>query len=298
MHAEIVSLKEQLSIAYGRNKKPVAFIDESYQSVREGRPFYLVSATVFGADQLDEHRNLCVEIADGFWWHTTSAFQNRQNLDIQSFIQLLTSRHVTNLGSIQLEINRNDLEHARRQCLLQIIKHLEASGCGLIVIERRQNQSARRSDAALFSAAAGEGYVSKHLRLIQSTPSAEQLLWLPDIMSWTLRRYFAVNDSAWISLFSGNLSLMDVSSEQILHSKIDFGESNLKTKRSQLAVAKSCDPEKPIDSVNEGVSRSSDSIMPQQPVSLQHFPQNFGQVIPPPIDPVMLSAWLKSRFPK
>jgi len=34
-------------------------------------------------------------------------------------------------------------------------------------------------------------------------------------------------------------------------------------KRPQLAVAKSCGPEKPIDSENEGVSRSSGLIMPQ-----------------------------------
>ena len=263
MHSEIVSLKEHLENAYVRNKKPVAFIDESYQSEREGHPFYVISATVFTADQLDEYRQICIDIANGLWWHTTTAFQNRQNLDIQNFIRLLTSSEIANVGSIQFEILNNDLEHARRQCLIQISRYLEVSGCGLIVIERRQNQSARRSDTSLFSAAAGQAFISKHLRLIQSTPSAEQLLWLPDILSWSLRRHFAVNDSTWISLLAGELSLMDVSNEPIIHSETDFGSFSAKKKRSQLAVAKSCDPEKPIDSLNEGVSRSSASIMPQ-----------------------------------
>jgi len=298
MHSEVVALKKQLDHAYSRNRLPVAFIDESYQSEREGRPFYLTSASIVNPELIIECRASCFELAEGSWWHTTVAFQDGKRKSIAGFLNHLKITDIENFSCIQLDIKDNDLEHARRECLLQLSKKLEEFGCGLLVIERRQNQSARRSDTAVFSAAASHGYISKHLRLIQSTPSIEKLLWLPDVLSWSLRRHLAVNDSSWISMLDGDLTIIDASRQNSAVSGIEFGADVRKMKRPQLAVAKSCGPEKPIDSENEGVSRSSGLIMPQDFQSLQHFPQALGQVIWPPIDPATLSAWLKSRFPK
>jgi len=298
MHSEVVALKKQLDHAYSRNRLPVAFIDESYRAESEGFPFYLVSAVVIDFIHVAKIRDLCHKISEESWWHTTAAYQNKWTEKIEGFLGLLAKDPITNVSSIQMEIPNNNLEHARRECLHQISKYLELLGCGLVVIEGRQSQSARRADTSVFSVAAGQNYISKHLKLIQSTPSVEQLLWLPDILSWSLRRFFAVNDARWISRLDGSVSLIDGSGSQYFKSQNVISEISSKKKRPQRAAAKSCDPEKPIDSENEGISRSSGLIMPQDFQTLQHFPQALGQVISPPIDPATLSAWLKSRFPK
>ena len=298
MHSEIVSLKEQLAIAYVRNKKPVAFIDESYQSVHEGLPFYLVSAVMIEPRMLDAARETCLEIAEDYWWHTTDAFQSRKLDRIYEFLSYLALTEINNVVAIQSLIHNNNLEHARRECLIQAVKAAEDFGTGLVVLERRQSQKSQRSDTSLFAKASQDDQIGKHLRFFQVSPSVEQLLWLPDVLSWSIRRLLALGEQSWVEITRNNLGLINVSGEFLDLNSFCGELPPINAKRPQRAVAKGCGPAKPVGSSNEGISRSSGSIMPQQSESLQHFPQSFGQLITPPIDPVVLSTWLKSRFPK
>lgn len=287
MHPEIQALKNQLSHAYSRNQRNVAYIDESYRSAVEGLPFYLISAVIIQPAELDEARDASLRISDNDWWHTTSAFQRNDASRIRDLLESLATGICRNVIAVQPIVIENNLEHSRRECLIQLINAADVRECGLVVIERRQSQRARRADIALIAQAMHEQRIPRHLRLFQTTPSVEQLLWLPDVLSWSMRRLMALGELDWVSILNGNLQVLNIS--------LDANPRN--KKRPQRAAAKGCGPTKPVGSVNEGISRSSALIMPHGFDILQHFPQHLGNIVTPPFNPAELSAWIRSKFP-
>ncbi|MSZ39944.1 MAG: hypothetical protein F2599_02265, partial [Actinobacteria bacterium] len=166
MNPEARHLQEMLQNLYVRHRGLVGFIDESYRSNRDEEfPFYTVTATILDAEDLSEFRNDYFSIVGGHWWHTTEMYKNGETEKIKDFIRVLANHESELVVSVQVEIEDGDLEHARRECLVQIVSNLSSMGCNLVVYERRKDNKTRNSDAALFSKASRDGFIPRNIRM-------------------------------------------------------------------------------------------------------------------------------------
>lgn len=287
MHPEIKHLQSSLSNLYERNRSPVGFIDESYRedSWTDEYPFYTVTATVVAADDIEYFRQDYVD-AVGDWWHTTKMFEQKKHDDINDFISLVSEHKTEILVSVQVEIEENDIEHARRECLVQVAARLYDLGCNLIVYERREDNPSRNADSSLFDRARSAGFLPRNLRLFAGHPRAEHLLWGPDLTGWALRRHLALGDSKWIQPLLGQFEMIDASTGKAL-----------KTKGPQPAAAKGSGPDSFVGPMGEGKNRSSENSMARFGGIEKGLFQIFPNVRNPKHDPEALSLWLREQFP-
>lgn len=178
MHPELLQLKGLLDGHYLRNKGPVGYIDESYRdsSRADEYPFYTMTATVIPAQDVCEFRDEYMFTAGGKWWHTTTMFQRKEVELIRRFSELLMSHGTTAIIAVQVYIKEGNMEHARRECLLQLIARLGNIGCNLVVYERREDNISRNADASLISKAKGSGFLSRQISVFAGDPGMEPLL--------------------------------------------------------------------------------------------------------------------------
>lgn len=194
-----------LESAYANNgAKPVAFIDESYQS-RDQRPkdppFYVATAIVIPPETHEGMRQDLSSIAGSDFWHSTQAFQSAEGQgDLQEMVAYIIEGSEPVIIAVQTEISEqdHDMESSRRTCLTALACGL-ASGahCApveLMVIEERHDNVSRKRDEYTFTQARKNGLLPRHVRLFQASPSYEKLLWLPDIISYAKYRHMAVSD--------------------------------------------------------------------------------------------------------
>lgn len=288
MHSEIVILKSLLESQYQINNAPVAFIDESYREEKrnDGYPFYTITATLIPATQLAQVRKDYLKFVGESRWHTTSSFLNGDDEKIIGFVELISKHRAELIVAVQVEIFENNLEHARRECLVQSLAHLQSLGCRLVVIERREDTKSRNADEALVTKAKGAGYINRNLRVMQSQPSAEQLLWGPDLVGWALRRYLALNEHAWISPLVESLQVIDASQAE-----------RLKEKRPAPAAAMGSGPASPVNLKGKVANRSSLKSMARPGDTFQSLSPLFSQILRPKHVPQELDLWLRNVFP-
>ena len=287
MHPEIKQNQLLLSQLYERNRSCVGFIDESY---REGFshdefPFYTVTATVIAAEKLTELRADYVQNV-GSWWHTTEMYAQKKTIEISDFIKLVASHEMQVVIAVQVQIENNDIEHARRECLVQVVAKLAQGGCNLVVYERREDNRSKNADTSLFAHAKAAGYVDRNLRLFAGHPAAEPLLWGLDLIGWALRRHLAVSDSQWIFPLLTRLEIIDASAN-----------TALKAKGPQPAAAKGSGPDSFVGLRGEGKNRSSDLSMPRFGDKENNLFAIFSSISQPLHQPEMLSNWLRSQYP-
>jgi hypothetical protein len=248
MHPELVQLEALLGELYGRHNGQVAFVDESYrEGGRAGEfPFYTVTATLIPIENLKRLRLDFIRIAGGSWWHTTDAYQRGDLESMFEFLELIVSRDLRSITSVQVNVRENDLELARRVCLIQTAVQLEDFDCRLIVMERREDRSSRNADSSLFSKAKASGLTPRNLITFAAHPAAEHLLWAPDLVGWAIRRHLAADDSVWARIVANQIEVIDVS-----------GFWGLNAKGPKPAAAKGSGPGYSVDPRGEGKSRSS-----------------------------------------
>jgi hypothetical protein len=290
MHPELEQLRVLLEARYERHIGTVAFVDESYRERSEmGKPpFYTVTATVIHSDDLDSFREDYIRVARGNWWHTTDIFNKGDEDSIFAFIRQILTHETTSLIAVQTQVVNNDIELARRECLIQLCSTLWSINCKLAVYERREDTKSRNADVSLFSQAMSSGYLSRNLKTFAGHPRVEPLLWGPDLVGWALRRHLAIGDDRWIKPLLGNVELYNAS---------QFSD-RLKEKKPKPAAAMGFGSGFSVDHEGEERNRSSQQSM----ASIAHFNQDIPAIFPriSPVlhDPEKLREWLKLVFPK
>ncbi|RAN79366.1 hypothetical protein B5P43_15780 [Bacillus sp. SRB_336] len=191
-----------LQNAYSRcGSAAVAFLDESFRGPDEHTgesPFYLMTAVVVEKNDMEAIRKDLGEIADGSYWHTTEAYQTNTGAErIMSMLQYLADGDEPLVVALRrgLDETVRTLEEARALCLTKLASTLSASAqdrrTDLLVLEERKNRDLRGLDEKTIRAARSSGAVPRNLVFHQTSPSCERLLWLPDLVSFALRREVA-----------------------------------------------------------------------------------------------------------
>lgn len=286
MHPETLRLREMVRGLYARHHGFVGFIDESYRaSTVEEFPFYTVTATVIHVDDLGDFRRDYLNVVGGYWWHTTDVNKNGEHERIKEFIAVLAEHKSQIVVSVQVEILDDDLEHARRECLIQAVTKLATMDCNLIVYERREDKRTRNADEALFSRAKRDGFIPRNIRVFAGSPSSENLLWGPDLAGWAMRRFVAMNEVAWVEPLLQNFEVIDASPAM-----------HLKKKGPKPAAAMGSDPDSSVGPVGEGKNRSSYKSMARFDGAEKTIFESFPNLSKPGHDPELLGKWLKEQF--
>lgn len=192
--------KEILRRHYAMNgHHPIAFLDETYREAREHvgeRPFYLFTAVIVEPADMEEIRKELPEIAASGYWHTTEALQTANGreraLEMARYLGDGTEPCVV---ARRLNLDPDETtEDARQRCLHALARDLTAAStpwgmtCRLLVLEQRHERAARNRDEKTFRDARTRGDVPREAKLVQTSPSVERLLWLPDLVSSAVRR--------------------------------------------------------------------------------------------------------------
>ncbi|TLF75417.1 hypothetical protein [Nocardia cyriacigeorgica] len=196
-----------LSDAYRRCKGPVAYLDESYQVadpvVAPAATFYIFTAVVVAFDQMQELREGLGEIAASSWWHTTKALlESEGRAKTQEMLEFLAEGPETSIIAFQAPVHDSDRdgEAARRACYRGLAIELaagrenERAPVDLFVLEERNQNNFRNKDRLNHKELISEKLIPQPTRLLQTSPSLERLLWLPDLVSSAYRRTLTHTD--------------------------------------------------------------------------------------------------------
>lgn len=289
MKSEIEFIERALRNRYSRTSGYVAFIDETYRvnNFEDEENFYLVAGILVHKDLLAERRQAFLRVTHSDYWHTTEAFAGQNQTTIRDFLRLLASTEDLQVFAFTVSVSEKQIENARRICLTQLLKVLEAYEVRTAVIERRKLLSDRRSDEALFKKAIASGLVGRKLEIMQGHPAAECLLWGADLICWALRRYLALNETEWIKIIRESVFLVETDLEP-----------PVKKKKPEPAAAKGSGHESSAVPKDTGHNRSSEKILSPKTDIRQRasifFKQSLGEVIPSEV----LGAWLQEVFPQ
>lgn len=272
-----------------RHHGPVAYIDESFQ-VPIGTPalgFYILSAAIFHSAEIPAARDSLLLASDSARWHTTDEYH------LGNFTGILrVASEVGNWASHSLVVfdefgEESNLESSRRRCMYQLIRGLEDRNCSMIVYERRNTRAQVNSDSALISKLSSSGYLSRSTRVLGSSPAAENLLFSPDLIAWSIRRLITSGELQWLKGLGKPVELVFIS---------ERSTPPLKQKRPGSALAHP-GPGLSVDHRGEGIMRSSTDIFAHN--------KAFGQaltnmlVIPrqPILEPSLARKQLNELFP-
>lgn len=185
--------RKALESAYRYNgTRPVAYLDETYRVEHDGPTYYVMTAAVVQADQLDLVRSDIRRIVGTTYWHTAEALRNPAGLTTtRQLLDYLGDPAATEACFIAHEhhLAPTDThgEDARAACLTSLLTHLNSpnSPTGqveLFVLEKRLTSRMTNRDAATKSTAINAGLITPGTRLYQTSPADEHLLWIPDLV--------------------------------------------------------------------------------------------------------------------
>lgn len=207
MQAVTGGQKRVVAQAYANAQGPVAYLDESYQvanaDITTSNTFYILTAVVVEFDQMDELRAGLRQIAESDWWHTTQALQEDEGRSkTEDMLSFLGEGSEPSIIALQVPIESTDLdgEAARRACYRGMAAQLAAGrdGCwtpvDLLVLEERNQRALRGRDERNHRELLADKLVPRGTRLLQTSPGAELLLWLPDLVSSAYRRSLTHRD--------------------------------------------------------------------------------------------------------
>lgn len=194
--------------AYRHSRGPVAFLDESYQVpdpvIAPAETFYIFTAVIVTFDQMAELRDGLAEIAESTWWHTTKALLEEDGrAKTREMLEFLAEGHETCIIAFQVPVDEQDHdgEAARRACYRGLAVALAAgyknawAPVDLFVLEERNQNNFRSKDKLNHKELIAEKQIPQPTRLLQTSPAAERLLWLPDLVSSAYRRTLTHSDA-------------------------------------------------------------------------------------------------------
>ena len=188
-----------------RDEASVAFVDEAYRLHSECRsneqPFYALAAVVLTVSIHDVARTDLRNIVEGDWWHTVEAQQSLQGRRrIQAMTEYLAAYKDPCVLSVQHTPQTHESPKEMRAASLSAL--LAAVGgnmqppagitlpeTDMIVFEKQQHRADTQRDLHTLKGARAAGHIDRHYRAHHVSPAIEPLLWLPDLVSHTYRRY-------------------------------------------------------------------------------------------------------------
>jgi len=192
-----------------RAPSPVAFLDESMrESPGPGEEsFYQLAAVILPNDRLDDIREGLVDIAGGTYWHTTDKFRSGTygRGDIVEMVDYVTDESEWNVFAVKMPLagsSERDLAQARSHCLDRLVRNV-TSGSGdnavrAIVADNNKDQRLNKLDEQVVGRLRDSGQIHKKVSLMHGRMGREPLLWSADVMSWSVRRNIALDDSRFI----------------------------------------------------------------------------------------------------
>lgn len=189
-------------------ERPVAYIDESYDTdLSHPQSFYILTAVVVESDQRNALRSGLVGLAGSSYWHTSEAMRDPAG---QSQIHKLLDYLADETGSERCVVSV--LQHiesgdetgdlAREQAFRKLFQELTPD-IRLFVLEQRRTNKARNIDAAIKKRAIADGLCPQATQLLQISPGAEQLLWLPDLVCSAYRQQILGRDATYFEHIKG-----------------------------------------------------------------------------------------------
>lgn len=191
----------------------VAFVDEAYRLPNECRagekPFYALAAVLL---TIDDHANIRADlhgIVGGKWWHTVEA---QQTQDGRPKIEALTDYLADYRDPCVLAVchtpGPDDQAIGMRAVSLSALlaalgsqaplpgagrveghQQVAPSQAKMVVLERQNRHQDTDRDLYTIKQARQSGVIGRHFPVMHVSPSIENLLWLPDLVSHTYRRY-------------------------------------------------------------------------------------------------------------
>lgn len=192
-----------------RAPSPVAFLDESMrESPGPGEEsFYQLAAVILPNDRLDDIREGLVDIAGGTFWHTTDKFRSGTygRGDIVEMVDYVTDESEWNVFAVKMPLagsSERDLAQARSHCLDRLVRNV-TTGSGdnavrAIVADNNKDQRLNKLDLQVVNSLRESGAVHSDVTLMHGRMGQEPLLWSADVMSWSVRRNIALDDSRFI----------------------------------------------------------------------------------------------------
>lgn len=271
---------------YQRQCGPIAFIDETYRGKeRLGEPpFYLFVAVLIEPENLDFVRAALKSAALDTYWHTTESARAGNFREIQRMVDGLKPWTLAIVCSLQIDITEQGLELARRESLIQLAKELLERKANLLVIEQGNRRKQQNADASLASFAVRDGLLSG-VRVVQSSPAIEPILWAADLACWSLRQFIVHFDPRWLRRLGVKICLIDTSRDW---------SRNEKRPASASAVTS---PESSGTPLEEKTKRSSFKILSESSEIITNVLNSNFVVLMPKLQPKDLRAWLGEKFP-
>ncbi|MET3862656.1 hypothetical protein ABIE38_003602, partial [Dietzia sp. 2505] len=189
----------------------VAFVDEAYRLPNDCRagekPFYALAAVLL---TIDDHPNVRADlrrIVGGNWWHTVDAQQTKDELPkIEALTDYLADYRDPCVLAVCHTPGPDDQAIGMRAVSLSALLAAlgsQAAGLGageghqrvvpaqakMIVLERQHRHQDTDRDLHTIKQARQSGLIGRHFPVMHVSPSIENLLWLPDLVSHTYRRY-------------------------------------------------------------------------------------------------------------
>lgn len=214
--------KQLLSQAYANNTGGVvAYIDESYLApsfaFSGASAFYLATAYVIPTEDLDAIRSDLPGVIGGSFWHSTEAHQSEAGREkIVRLIDYIAEGDERVIVAVKKPINDTDGdgERARQQCLTELLsalsRGLACDPVSLAILEERKFSNQKAADQKTISLARSDTKIDRHMRVLPTSPSAERLLWLPDVVSYAFYRQWAGLQSNYAEPLTGRVTLIEV----------------------------------------------------------------------------------------
>lgn len=193
--------------------RPVAFLDETYYAEREYERFYVVSAVISPADQMDGLRKVVDDEVPSGRWHTRDELQTLQGRErVRDLLNQLDAEHEACIITHKVPLHDEDSDgEAGREAVLKATFHAlwtREDPVGLAVLEARREQAQRRRDQVTRALAEQEGLVGAAFRMTQASPAEEHLLWLPDLICGAYRQAITRGDSSYLDMVSDLVTII------------------------------------------------------------------------------------------
>lgn len=147
----------------------VAFLDETFQlddSDKNRREFYMLSAVVVHRDDLAGLRSGLRKVVGGTFWHTSESLKTPEGRErAREVAEFLGDPEGNEVGIVAIKTVH------------------------LMILEQRRMQRNRSYDTSIVNDLRKGDVLCRRCRMIQVSPSAEHLLWLPDLVSSAVRHH-------------------------------------------------------------------------------------------------------------
>lgn len=225
-HSKIIDFYQQ-----NKDAERFAYVDETYQppavnastgEVYQG--FYSMTAVIIEADQVKNFRDALTNLdfpEQKFHAVNNSDGYNKQFLD---FINphLVQGATVITVGtavdySSREEIQKDLVREARHSSLLSLIQQSQnrENPVYAFVFERMKDNEENKMDVAAISNFTQAGLI-KHIDQIQVSPSAERLLWAPDVVCYSVQKVLNYSNFTLYDTVKDNVEVYDALSQKPL----------------------------------------------------------------------------------